>query len=604
MLEFLRQNVGGVLGLAIIGALVFVFALSFGAQSEGWGKGQTVEIAAEVYGKAIPQADYEYAVNLGGGREVDRNSAEHNLIGRQALAGLVERQLLLEHAARAGISASRDEAEQSIVDNRFLLTVPIEELARRIQRSFFLDEVSAARILLEDGYRVRMSFAKEGGTFDLTGFQNWVRYSLGLTEDRFVEQQRLELIAQRARKLLVSGVRIAQQEVREAYERENDTVSIKYLRLSPAELTEGLEPTEDDLRAWIEGNREQVGQFYETNKFRYTNLEKQVRARHILLKVPEEAADEERAARRTEMGRVVARLRAGEEFAALARELSEDGSAAQGGDLDWNPRGRMVPEFDEAMFALEPGQVSDIVETKYGFHVIKCEGVREGNVTLEEASLEIAARLYRTAEGARLAAEAARGYLERLREGGTLDGLFVAAGDGADETIPPAGPGKVRTSPSFTRDAASIPGIGRAPEVVAAAFELTPEHAVASRVFDVQGDLVIIELAERSVPSDAEFEQRRGELTEKLLALKQASWLRDRIRDLTAEARQQGRIVADLPLAEAPDPGRRSPVGPAADLPFGPAAGGEAPVTPPPPPPPRSAEPRNAEDDGDEEDGE
>jgi peptidyl-prolyl cis-trans isomerase D len=643
MLEFLRQNVGGVLGLAIIGALVFVFALSFGAQSAGWGQGQTVQIAAEVFGTAINQADYDYAVNMAGGRELDRKSPEYALVGQQVLAGLVERQLLLEYAGQAGISASRDEAEQSIVENRFLLSVAIEDLAKRVQRSFFLDEATAARILLEDGYRVRQSFLKEDNAFDLTAFQNWVRYSLQLTEDRFVEQQRLELIAARVRKLLVSGVRVSEREVRDAYERESDTVSIKYLRLSPDEFSARLEPSAEELQAWTEVNREAVSQHYETNKFRYTNLEKQVRARHILLKVAETATDEERAARRTEMEGIVARIQAGEDFAALARQLSEDGSAPQGGDLDWSPRGRMVPEFDDAMFALEPGRVSGVVETKYGFHVIKSEGVREGNVTLEEATPEIAAKLYRTAEGKRLATEAAQGYLARLQKGIDLDGLLTGADRAAvapdeapaaavapdeapaaavapDEApaaavAPDEAPAaatapdpqlKVRTSPPFGRDASSIPGIGSSTEIVSAAFELTPDRPVAPRAFDVQGDLLIVQLAERSVPNDEGFAEQQDALSGKLLALKQASWLRDRVRDLTAEARQRGQIVANLPEAEPQRP-ERSPVGPAADLPAGPAgkAAGAEPVDVRPVEAPAKS---GADDDGErrdnEEDGE
>jgi peptidyl-prolyl cis-trans isomerase D len=607
MLEFLRQNVGGVLGLAIIGALVFVFALSFGAQSEGWGKGQTVQIAAQVYGTAIQQADYDYAVNMSGGREIDRSSPEFALVGQQALAGLVERQLLLEHASRAGISASRDEAEQNIVENRFLLSVAIEDLARRVQRSFFLDEATAARILLEDGYRVRQSFVKNDGPFDLTAFQNWVRYSLQLTEDRFVEQQRLELVATRVRKLLISGVRVSEREVRDTYERESDTVSIKYLRLSPDEFSARLEPSAAELEAWVEGNRETVAQHYETNKFRYTNLERQVRARHILLKVAETATDEERAARRTEIEGIIARIKTGEDFPTLARRLSEDGSAPQGGDLDWSPRGRMVPEFDDAMFALEPGQVSGVVETKYGFHVIKSEGVREGNVTLEQATPEIASKLFLTAEGKRLATEAAQGYLARLQEGADLEALLAADGDAAAEEGAADSPQKVRTSPPFGRDASSIPGIGRSTEIVAAAFELTPDHPVAPRVFDVQGDLLIVQLAERSVPSDADFAEQRDALSEKLLALKQASWLRDRIRDLTAEARQRGQIVADLPVAEPPRP-ERSPVGPAADLPAGPAGRAEGAEPVDVAPVKRTAKSKADDDDGarggDEEDGE
>ena len=567
MLEFLRQHVGGMLGLAIIGALVFVFAVSFGAQSSGWGQGQTVHIAATVEGEKITEKEFDFAINLAGGREVDRDSAQFAKLKGQVLEGLIERQLLVILGRESGVTASRDEAEQNIVDNRLFFTVPIEALAEQLQASFLFDAQIAARVLLEDGYRVRQRFEDEDGHFDLEGFQNWVRYGLQVTEETFVEQQRLELITMRVRKLLVSGVRVSEDEVRAAYDRENDTVSIRYVRLTPAAFSERLEPTDGEIDAWAAEHGDAIEQYYETNKFRYTNLEKQVRARHILLKVAEDASDEEKAARRAEIEAIAARLEAGEDFAALARELSEDGSAAAGGDLGWNPRGRMVPEFDAVMFELEPGSVSDVVETKFGLHLIRVEGVREGNVSLEEARREIAEKLYREAEGARRAMETAEEYLAAVRDGAELESLVPEDQD----RLPPQLRLQVRTTQPFGRGTQRIAGLGRAPEIAAAAFELTPEDPAPERVFQVRDDLFVIQLDERTVPSDADFAEQKARLAEELLALKQASWLRDRIRDLKRDFEKRGRITAEF-RGEASSAGRPSApaTGPAGDLPLGP----------------------------------
>jgi hypothetical protein len=99
-----------------------------------------------------------------------------------------------------------------------------------------------------------------------------------------------------------------------------------------------------------------------------------VRARHILLLFPEGATQEQRDSVQALAVELRDRARAGADFATLAEEWSEDpGSAARGGDLNFFPRGSMVPAFEEAAFALEPGEVSDVVETQFGLHVIRVE---------------------------------------------------------------------------------------------------------------------------------------------------------------------------------------------------------------------------------------
>jgi peptidyl-prolyl cis-trans isomerase C len=110
--------------------------------------------------------------------------------------------------------------------------------------------------------------------------------------------------------------------------------------------------------------------YYDKNPDRF-KLGEAVRASHILILADEKADETTKKKARAQIEAVNKRVKAGEDFAQLAKEHSQDGSAAQGGDLDFFGRGRMVPPFEQAAFALKPGEVSDIVTTQFGYHIIK-----------------------------------------------------------------------------------------------------------------------------------------------------------------------------------------------------------------------------------------
>lgn len=113
--------------------------------------------------------------------------------------------------------------------------------------------------------------------------------------------------------------------------------------------------------------------YYRDNQQRLT-LPEQVRARHILLTWKPMGTRDDRAAIREQMAPILARARAGEDFAALAHAYSEDSAtAANGGDTGFFYRGQMVPAFEEAAFALQPGDISDMVESPFGVHILRLE---------------------------------------------------------------------------------------------------------------------------------------------------------------------------------------------------------------------------------------
>ncbi len=113
-----------------------------------------------------------------------------------------------------------------------------------------------------------------------------------------------------------------------------------------------------------------VQDFYAKNPDKFKQGES-VRASHILIKADEKADEPTKKAARAKIDGLLKRVKAGEDFGALAKEHSEDGSSVEGGDLGFFPRGKMVPPFDQAAFALKPGEISDVVVSQFGFHIIK-----------------------------------------------------------------------------------------------------------------------------------------------------------------------------------------------------------------------------------------
>jgi len=129
--------------------------------------------------------------------------------------------------------------------------------------------------------------------------------------------------------------------------------------------------------------------FYDKNPDRFKQGEA-VRASHILIHVNEGADAAARKKARAEIDDVLKQVRAGGDFAKLAQEHSQDGSAAQGGDLNYFTKGQMVPAFENVAFSLKPGQVSDVVQTQFGYHIIKVTDHKPARtVPFEEASGQV-----------------------------------------------------------------------------------------------------------------------------------------------------------------------------------------------------------------------
>jgi len=143
-------------------------------------------------------------------------------------------------------------------------------------------------------------------------------------------------------------------------------IAIEYLK---KEVVNKVEVSEEDIKS-----------YYEIHKDEFKTPE-MVRARHILIKTDTSASDNDKKKSREKAEDILKKIKAGEDFAKLASDLSDDtGSKTNGGELGFFPKGRMVKSFEDAAFSLKPGELSGIVETQFGYHIIKVEEKKESGM--------------------------------------------------------------------------------------------------------------------------------------------------------------------------------------------------------------------------------
>jgi len=316
--------------------------------------------------------------------------------------------------------------------------------------------------------------------------------------DEFEYQLRRTLVIQKLRAALTDWVRVPDAEVDAEFRRRNEKVKLEYVVFSPERFREGLTATDAEIAAYYDRHKDEfriepkrkvkyllidlqqlrgrvtvspqdVQRYYEQNIEQFSTPE-QVRASHVLIKTDGKDA----AAARKEAEAVLARAKAGADFAELAKQYSQDESNKdKGGDLGLFGRGAMVKEFEDAAFGLEPGQISDIVQTQFGFHVIKLLEKKPGETRpLDQvrAQIEDQLRWERAQQQAQQIADDIADDLERpsdLDEVGKARGLTVGESGFFDRQEP-------------------ISGLGFAPEASAAAFALD-DNRVSDPIRTSQG---------------------------------------------------------------------------------------------------------------------
>jgi peptidyl-prolyl cis-trans isomerase D len=433
--------------------------------------------------------------------------------------------------ARARRTADLRERLGEQIDERELADTIDQLVARElVDRALLAMEAEALGLSvtkqeIESFVKADPGFRDESGRFDQKLFEDFADYEYG-SQTAFIQEQRLQLLALKLVRVLNSQPRVSEGEVREAVGAQLETVQIAFVALGDEEVDPAAVAAEEVAKA-VETRAEELRAAYDARSDEF-NKGESIRARHILFSLSSGAPESEEQAALQKARTVLERLKAGEAFAALAGELSEDqGSREAGGDLGFFERGQMVPPFEEAAFALEPGAVSEPVRTPFGIHVIKVEEHRTAlHRPFEEVREELARDLLAREVAQRKGAEQAEALSAAVRGGKSLEQAAREMGLTLE-----------RSGALTRRPDGYIPGLGSIPEMLATAFALQPGQS-SPRVFELDEMRALVQVLDRQPPDPKLLEERLATTRQQILDLKRnqraEAWVNARREELVS----------------------------------------------------------------------
>lgn len=446
MLSTIREKTQGLIASAVLGLLAITFALwGVNYYFEGGGNNAVAkvgdtEISQQLYRQTLDQQRQRFAQYPG--------LVDQPFFKQQILEALIDRALALETAQKAGYRIGDAQLGEQI------RAIPA------FQKDGKFDPARYRELLARAGLSVPVFEGQERITAQLE------QARAGFERTAFVSAAELARVAALAAQrrtiaylvlkpaLYAAKAKPSDQDVKNYYDAHKDRfmqpeqVKVAYLQLSPDNLIRGITVTDAELR-----------KAYADEAARFVAPEER-RASHILISVPPNASAQQQQLALAKAEAIRAQLRAGADFAALARRDSQDpGSASKGGDLGYAARGTYTKPFDQALFALKkPGDISAPIKTEFGYHIIKLTGIKP---EVRKSFSQVRAELAQSVRS-RKAEDAVSKLTDRLQN------LAYEH----PESLKPAADAlglKIEESGWFSRDGG--PGIAANPKVVAAAFD-------------------------------------------------------------------------------------------------------------------------------------
>lgn len=464
-------------------------------------------VIATVEGRDIRVSEYQRIYNMqlsqlqqAYGGSVNSQMLQQLGIGQRVVQQLIDEEAVLAEAERLGVRVSDAELRERIL---------------------------------------RMPGLQENGQFiGATRYRQMLQMQRPpMREAEFEAALRRSLISEKLQGALTAWATVSDAEVDEEYRRRNEKVKLELAVFTADRFRAGIEPTDAEIGAHFTANTEKFRQ-PEKRRVRYLSVDaealkatmtasaqevdaryrqnlsmyqtpEQVRASHILFKT--EGKDEAEVRKTAEM--VLAKVKAGGDFAALAKQYSEDGSKEMGGDLDFFAKGAMVKEFEDVAWAQAIGQTSGLVKSQFGFHIIKTTDKRAATTrTLDEvrAQLEDQVKLEKAqAEAQRVADEIAA----QIDDPTDLDTVARARGLAVGD------------SGLFSREE-PLAGLGFAPQVAAEAFTL--EQGKVSGMLRTNQGFAFIAVAEIKPSAIPALDEVKTQVREDVIRVKAVDVARSR----------------------------------------------------------------------------
>src|SRR5438132_383315 len=498
------------------------------------------------------------------------------------------KQMLRQQFPKGGAEASMllpflaSRAAEQLIDEK-VMVAEAERIGLRATDQELADE-------LQHGQLATILFPN-GAFIGREGYEDFLQRN-DLTVPQFEKMEKDFILARKLRALINGSVSVTDSELRHEFERRNTKVKFEYAALSQDEIRKAIHPTDAELKAFYERNKatyansipekrkvkfvlidtakleaqaaitpQELQAYYNQHLDDY-RVPEQVKVSHILIKTPLAGAHGKIDSKGVEEAKkkaqdILNQLKAGAKFEDLAKKYSEDpGSGKQGGSLGWMGRGRTVPEFEKTAFSLPKGQLSGLVQSSYGYHIIRIDDKQQAHVKPLAEDKDQIEPVLKQQKAQRAGENEANSLLNQARS----DGLDKAAAAKGLQVV---------TTDFFTRTD-SLPGMGSAPEfmdVVFSAREKTPPDLAP-----LPHGYAVFELLAVKPPATPTFEEIRSRVENEfknerasVLLTQKAKELSDRAKaehDLKKAAKELGATLktSDLvaPDGQVPDIGSLS----------------------------------------------